>query len=400
MRSLSSPRFAGAPELRRSGADYRRHRYCGGIGAVIARRIAMTAMPQLVAAFHSTDRPCCRSGGCCRTLFAAFFGIGEVGQIHGQALIESRSRGHCAITFTGSIIAFLKLDGACRASRSCCQAARHQCGSGRSHRASDRRADQHGKPFVFWLIVLLALVFGVLIIVPIGGADMPVVVHAELLFGLGGRWHRLHVGNLALIITARWWVRRVRSVLHQCARMNRSFMFGHSRRLCGDTSSAAAASRATPGQAGFCDDAAFILKNASKVIIVPALWHGGGAGPACAARNGRQAEGRRRGSEIRHPPGRGPYAGHMNVLLAEANVPYDEVFELEDINSEFATADVAFVIGANDVTNPAAKTDPKSPIFGMPISMWTRPERSSSSSAAWVPAMRAWRTNSSSATTP
>ncbi|ERM02197.1 NAD synthetase [Brucella intermedia 229E] len=345
----------------------------GGIGAIIARRIAMTAMPQLVAAFHSLI-------GLAAVLVAAAalysphsFGIGEVGQIHGQALVEmSLGVAIGAITFTGSIIAFLKLDGR-MSGKPIMLPGRHVINAALAVAivlliVVLTNTESH---FVFWLIVLLALAFGVLIIIPIGGADMPVVV--SMLNSYSG-WAAAGIGftlgNLALIITGAL-VGSSGAILSyiMCKGMNRSFISVILGGFGGDTSAASGGEvEQRPVKQGSADDAAFIMKNASKVIIVPG--YGMAVAQAQHALREMADKLKAEGVEVKyaiHPvAGRMP-GGHMNVLLAEANVPYDEVFELEDINSEFAQADVAFVIGANDVTNPAAKTDPKSPIFGMPI---------------------------------
>ncbi|WP_243463665.1 NAD(P)(+) transhydrogenase (Re/Si-specific) subunit beta, partial [Brucella suis] len=332
----------------------------------------MTAMPQLVAAFHSLI-------GLAAVLVAAAalysphsFGIGEVGQIHGQALIEmSLGVAIGAITFTGSIIAFLKLDGR-MSGKPIMLPGRHVINAALAAAivlliVVLTNTESH---FVFWLIVLLSLVFGVLIIVPIGGADMPVVV--SMLNSYSG-WAAAGIGftlgNLALIITGAL-VGSSGAILSyiMCKGMNRSFISVILGGFGGDTSSAAGGEvEQRPVKQGSADDAAFILKNASKVIIVPG--YGMAVAQAQHALREMADKLKAEGVEVKYAihPVAGRMPGHMNVLLAEANVPYDEVFELEDINSEFATADVAFVIGANDVTNPAAKTDPKSPIFGMPI---------------------------------
>lgn len=344
----------------------------GGVGAVIARRIAMTAMPQLVAAFHSLI-------GLAAVLVAAAaiysphsFGIGEVGQIHGQALIEmSLGVAIGAITFTGSIIAFLKLDGR-MSGKPIMLPGRHVINAALAAAIVLLvvvlvNTESH---FVFWLIVLLSLVFGVLIIVPIGGADMPVVV--SMLNSYSG-WAAAGIGftlgNLALIITGAL-VGSSGAILSyiMCKGMNRSFISVILGGFGGDTSGGPAGEvEQRPVKQGSADDAAFIMKNASKVIIVPG--YGMAVAQAQHALREMADKLKAEGVEVKYAihPVAGRMPGHMNVLLAEANVPYDEVFELEDINSEFAQADVAFVIGANDVTNPAAKTDPKSPIFGMPI---------------------------------
>ncbi len=344
----------------------------GGIGAVIARRIAMTAMPQLVAAFHSLI-------GLAAVLVAAAalysphsFGIGEVGQIHGQALVEmSLGVAIGAITFTGSIIAFLKLDGR-MSGKPIMLPGRHVINAALAAAivlliVVLTNTESH---FVFWLIVLLSLLFGVLIIIPIGGADMPVVV--SMLNSYSG-WAAAGIGftlgNLALIITGAL-VGSSGAILSyiMCKGMNRSFISVILGGFGGDTSGGPAGEvEQRPVKQGSADDAAFIMKNASKVIIVPG--YGMAVAQAQHALREMADKLKAEGVEVKYAihPVAGRMPGHMNVLLAEANVPYDEVFELEDINSEFAQADVAFVIGANDVTNPAAKTDPKSPIFGMPI---------------------------------
>ncbi|WP_343312588.1 NAD(P)(+) transhydrogenase (Re/Si-specific) subunit beta [Brucella sp. BE17] len=344
----------------------------GGIGAVIARRIAMTAMPQLVAAFHSLI-------GLAAVLVAAAaiysphsFGIGEIGQIHAQALIEmSLGVAIGSITFTGSIIAFLKLDGR-MSGKPIMLPSRHIINAGLAAAIVLLvvvlvNTESH---FVFWLIVALSLILGVLIIVPIGGADMPVVV--SMLNSYSG-WAAAGIGftlgNLALIITGAL-VGSSGAILSyiMCKGMNRSFISVILGGFGGDTSAVSSGEvEQRPVKQGSADDAAFIMKNASKVIIVPG--YGMAVAQAQHALREMADKLKAEGVEIKYAihPVAGRMPGHMNVLLAEANVPYDEVFELEDINSEFATADVAFVIGANDVTNPAAKTDPKSPIFGMPI---------------------------------
>ncbi|MCX8281021.1 NAD(P)(+) transhydrogenase (Re/Si-specific) subunit beta [Phyllobacterium sp. 0TCS1.6C] len=344
----------------------------GGVGAYIAKQIAMTAMPQLVAAFHSLVGFAAVMVAAAAIYSPDSFGIGEIGSIHGQALVEmSIGVAIGAITFTGSIIAFLKLDG----------------------RMSGKPIMLPGRHFinaalllaivvlvialvmteshtVFWLIVILSLVLGGLIIVPIGGADMPVVV--SMLNSYSG-WAAAGIGftlgNLALIITGAL-VGSSGAILSyiMCKGMNRSFISVILGGFGGETAGAASGEvEQRPVKQGSADDAAFIMKNASKVIIVPG--YGMAVAQAQHALREMADKLKAEGVEIKYAihPVAGRMPGHMNVLLAEANVPYDEVFELEDINSEFAQADVAFVIGANDVTNPAAKTDPKSPIFGMPI---------------------------------
>ncbi len=345
----------------------------GGIGAVVAKRIAMTAMPQLVAFFHSLVGLAAVMVAAAALYSPHSFGIGEVGSIHAQALVEmSLGVAIGAITFTGSIIAYLKLDGR-MSGKPIMLPSRHIINAAlfigivvlvivlaitESH-------------LVFWAIVLLSLLFGVLIIIPIGGADMPVVV--SMLNSYSG-WAAAGIGftlgNLALIITGAL-VGSSGAILSyiMCKGMNRSFISVILGGFGGDTSSGGSTGEVEqrPVKQGSADDAAFIMKNAAKVIIVPG--YGMAVAQAQHALREMADKLKEEGVEVKYAihPVAGRMPGHMNVLLAEANVPYDEVFELEDINSEFAQADVAFVIGANDVTNPAAKTDPQSPIFGMPI---------------------------------
>ena len=344
----------------------------GAIGAWRARTVQMTAMPQLVAFFHALV-------GFAAVLVAAgalyapqAFGIGKVGAIHGASLVEmALGAAIGAITFTGSVIAFLKLDGR-MSGAPILLPQRHLINIGLGVAlvvliGMFMAGESH---LVFWLICLVSFALGVLLIVPIGGADMPVVV--SMLNSYSG-WAAAGIGftlgNLALIITGAL-VGSSGAILSyiMCKGMNRSFISvilgGFGGEVAGP---AGGAQEARPVKQGSADDAAFIMKNASKVIIVP------GYGMAVAqAQHALREMGdllKKEGVEVKYAihPVAGRMPGHMNVLLAEANVPYDEVFELEDINSEFAQADVAFVIGANDVTNPAAKTDKTSPIYGMPV---------------------------------
>ena len=344
----------------------------GGFGAWRARTVQMTAMPQLVAFFHALVglAAVLVAGG---ALYAPqAFGIGTASEIHGASLVEmSIGAAIGAITFTGSIIAFLKLDGR-MSGKPIMLPQRHVINAGLGIAllllvAIFVATQSH---MLFWLVVLVSLALGVLLIVPIGGADMPVVV--SMLNSYSG-WAAAGIGftlgNLALIITGAL-VGSSGAILSyiMCKGMNRSFISVILGGFGGETdTSAAGAVETRPVKQGSAEDAAYIMKNASKVIIVP----GYGMAVAQAQHALREMADmlKKEGVEVKYAihPVAGRMPGHMNVLLAEANVPYDEVFELEDINSEFGQADVAFVIGANDVTNPAAKTDPKSPIYGMPI---------------------------------
>jgi len=345
----------------------------GGFGAYMAKRVQMTQMPQLVAFFHSLV-------GLAAVLVAAAalyapeaFGIGQVGKIKGASLFEmGLGVAIGAITFTGSIIAFLKLDGR-MSGKPIMLPQRHAINIGLGVALLVMlliflKTESH---VLFWLIVLVSFALGVLLIIPIGGADMPVVV--SMLNSYSG-WAAAGIGftlgNMALIITGAL-VGSSGAILSyiMCKAMNRSFISVILGGFGGDDAAAGAggAVEARPVKQGSPDDAAYIMKNAGKVLIVP----GYGMAVAQAQHALREMADllKKEGVEVKYAihPVAGRMPGHMNVLLAEANVPYDEVFELEDINSEFGQADVAFVIGANDVTNPAAKTDKSSPIYGMPI---------------------------------
>ena len=344
----------------------------GGIGAVTARRIAMTSMPQLVAFFHSLVGLAAVFVAAAAINAPTAFNIGEPGHIHAQALIEmSLGVAIGAVTFTGSVIAFLKLDGR-MSGKPILLPSRHLINIALAATLVGLIAllVLTGSQVVFWLIVLVSLTFGALIIIPIGGADMPVVV--SMLNSYSG-WAAAGIGftlgNSALIITGAL-VGSSGAILSyiMCKGMNRSFISVILGGFGGETAGpAGGAKESRPVKQGSADDAAFIMKNAEKVIIVP----GYGMAVAQAQHAVREMADKLKhaGVEVKYAihPVAGRMPGHMNVLLAEANVPYDEVFELEDINNDFAQADVAYVIGANDVTNPAAKTDPASPIFGMPI---------------------------------
>jgi H+-translocating NAD(P) transhydrogenase subunit beta len=347
----------------------------GGIGTIVALRIQMTALPQLVAAFHSLVGLAAVFVAAAALNAPQAFNIGVPGAIHPESLVEmSLGLAIGAITFSGSLIAFAKLQALMKGN-------------------PITFAGQHmlnlaigvvlvvliilfivsgGSQTIFWALALLSLILGFLIIIPIGGADMPVVV--SMLNSYSG-WAAAGIGftiqNLALIITGSL-VGASGAILSyiMCKGMNRSIInvllggFG--------TDTGVAGPAGGPGgdrtvKSGNADDAAFIMKNASKVIVVP----GYGMAVAQAQHALREMADtlKKEGVEVKYAihPVAGRMPGHMNVLLAEANVPYDEVFELEEINNEFSTADVVYVIGANDVTNPAAKTDPKSAIYGMPI---------------------------------
>jgi NAD(P) transhydrogenase subunit beta len=343
----------------------------GGIGAVLARQVKMTDMPQLVAAFHSLV-------GLAAVFVAAgalyapeAFGIGTVGDIHMQALIEmSIGVAIGAFTFTGSVIAFAKLNGN-MSGKPIILPQRHllHIALGIVLVALIVWFAATGNPLLFWLITLVALALGGFMIIPIGGADMPVVV--SMLNSYSG-WAAAGIGftlgNTALIITGAL-VGSSGAILSyiMCRAMNRSFISVILGGFGGDSAAVSGEEETRPVKQGSADDAAFMMKNAGKVIIVPG--YGMAVSQAQHALREMADLLKKEGVEVKYAihPVAGRMPGHMNVLLAEANVPYDEVFELEDINSEFAQADVAFVIGANDVTNPAAKTDKTSPIYGMPV---------------------------------
>jgi len=345
----------------------------GSIGAVIARRVEMTAMPQLVAAFHSLVGLAACLVAVAAIYTPAAYGIAAPEGIKMESLIElSIGLAIGAVTFTGSLIAFAKLNGN-MSGAPILLPARHLLNLAIAAAIVVLivllvRSGGEAK-WAFWAVFALALTAGLTLIIPIGGADMPVVI--SMLNSYSG-WAAAALGftlaNITLIITGAL-VGSSGAILSyiMCKGMNRSFVSVILGGFGGETMAAGGAAEIRPVKQGSAEDAAFILKNASKVIIVP----GYGMAVAQAQHALREMADRLKaeGVEVKYAihPVAGRMPGHMNVLLAEANVPYDEVFELDDINSEFAGADVAFVIGANDVTNPAAKTDPKSPIFGMPI---------------------------------
>ncbi|MFL6778302.1 MAG: NAD(P)(+) transhydrogenase (Re/Si-specific) subunit beta [Sphingomicrobium sp.] len=344
----------------------------GAVGLITARRIQMTAMPQLVAAFHSLVGMAAVLVGAAAFLNPSAFGIVDnAGAILGVSRIEmGLGVAIGAITFSGSVIAFLKLNGN-MSGKPILLPARHwiNLAVGLAILFFLYGFFDSQSPMDFWTLTALSFAIGFLLIVPIGGADMPVVI--SMLNSYSG-WAAAAMGftlhNTAMIVTGAL-VGSSGAILSyiMCRAMNRSFISVIAGGFGAVESSGAAAAIDRPYKRGSAEDAAFLMGQADKVIIVP----GYGMAVSQAQHILREMADvlKKEGVEVKYAihPVAGRMPGHMNVLLAEANVPYDEVFELEDINSEFATADVAFVIGANDVTNPAAKTDKGSPIYGMPV---------------------------------
>ena len=345
----------------------------GSVGTVIAIRINMTALPQLVAAFHSLVGLAAVFVAAAAFYNPQAFAIGVPGGIKTASLIEmSLGTAIGAVTFSGSVIAFAKLQGI-MSGKPIVFPGQHKLNAALGALIVLLTValifSQSGS--VFWLLVLFSFLIGFLLIVPIGGADMPVVI--SMLNSYSG-WAAAGIGftlsNPALIIVGAL-VGSSGAILSyiMCKGMNRSIVNVLLGGFGGETAGpgGAAGARDRGVKSGSAEDAAFLMSNASKIIVVP----GYGMAVAQAQHALREMADKLKdaGCEVKYAihPVAGRMPGHMNVLLAEANVPYDEVFELEEINHEFATADVAYVIGANDVTNPAAKTDPKSPIYGMPV---------------------------------
>ncbi len=350
----------------------------GAIGAYTAKNIPMTMMPELVAAFHSLVGLAAVFVAAGAVYAPEAFGIladtaNPTGDIKAASLVEmALGTAIGAITFSGSVIAFLKLSGR-MSGKPIMLPGRHLINGALALfiiYLVYAFVQSGGSASLFWLITLLSFAFGVLIIIPIGGADMPVVV--SMLNSYSG-WAAAGIGftlgNVALIITGAL-VGSSGAILSyiMCKGMNRPFLSVIAGGFGGEVAGpAGGTAEQRPVKLGSAEDAAYLMKNAQKVIIVP----GYGMAVAQAQHALREMADtlKKNGVEVKYAihPVAGRMPGHMNVLLAEANVPYDEVFELEDINNEFAQADIAYVIGANDVVNPAAEDDKTSPIYGMPV---------------------------------
>jgi H+-translocating NAD(P) transhydrogenase subunit beta len=344
----------------------------GLVGTAVASRIQMTALPQLVAAFHSLVGLAAVCVAAAAFYDPEAYSIGNPGGIHANSLVEmSLGTAIGAITFTGSVVAFGKLQGLITG-KPLVFAGQHPLNAllGAALLGVIIWFVLGQPAAAFWTIVIISLALGLLLILPIGGADMPVVI--SMLNSYSG-WAACGIGftlaNSLLIITGAL-VGSSGAILSyiMCKGMNRSIFNVILGGFGTEGGAIAAGAHADRGvKSGSAEDAAFIMKNASSIIVVP----GYGMAVAQAQHALREMADmlKRQGVQVRYAihPVAGRMPGHMNVLLAEANVPYDEVLELEEINRDFASTDIAYVIGANDVTNPAAKTDPKSPIYGMPI---------------------------------
>ena len=344
----------------------------GAIGTTIAKKIAMTELPQLMAAFHSLVGLAAVCVAAAAFYNPVAYGIGTANDIHLSSLIEmALGAAIGAVTFTGSIVAWGKLQGTI-SGKPVVFEGQHKLNAGLGVLLAllILMLCLTGSGFYFWMVVLVSLALGVLMIIPIGGADMPVIV--SMLNSYSG-WAAAGIGftlhNNLLIVTGAL-VGASGAILSyiMCKGMNRSFFNVILGGFGGEQAAGAAAAHGDRNaKIGAADDAAYIMKNAARVIIVP------GYGMAVSqAQHALREMGdilKKAGVDVKYAihPVAGRMPGHMNVLLAEANVPYDEVFEMEDINRDFAQADVAYVIGANDITNPSAKTDPSSPIYGMPV---------------------------------
>jgi H+-translocating NAD(P) transhydrogenase subunit beta len=344
----------------------------GAIGTYIAKKIEMTALPQLMAGFHSLVGLAAVFVAAAAFYNPSAYGIGVYGDIKLVSLVEmALGAAIGAITFTGSIIAWGKLQGTI-SGKPVTFSGQHMLNAalGASMVLLILLLCATGSAFFFWCIILVALALGILMIIPIGGADMPVIV--SMLNSYSG-WAAAGIGftlhnNLLIIVGALVGASGAILSYIMCKGMNRSFISVLLGGFGGEQASGAAADMGDKtAKIGAADDAAYIMKSASKVVIVP----GYGMAVAQAQHALREMADilKKEGVDVKYAihPVAGRMPGHMNVLLAEANVPYDEVFEMEDINRDFAQADVAYVIGANDITNPAAKNDPTSPIYGMPV---------------------------------
>lgn len=369
---LTTLALLGLPDLKSYGIIIAGIAIGGGIGAYIANKIAMTALPQLMAAFHSLVGLAAVCVAAAAFYNPEAYHIGYLGAIYLQSLIEmSLGLAIGAVTFTGSIIAWGKLQGTI-SGKPVVFKGQHALNAllGVALVALVVALCVTQNPVFFWGIAAVSLLLGVLLIIPIGGADMPVIV--SMLNSYSG-WAAAGIGftlhNNLLIITGAL-VGASGAILSyiMCKGMNRSFFNVILGGFGGEPSAGAGVSMdGKSAKIGAAEDAAYIMKNASKVVIVPG--YGMAVSQAQHALREMADILKKEGVEVKYAihPVAGRMPGHMNVLLAEANVPYDEVFEMEDINRDFAQADVAYVIGANDITNPSAKNNPGSPIYGMPI---------------------------------